>query len=142
MSFLRRPLTEPEAEQVHDALTDARVEGLFEDDALVFVIMPDQAPAHEGGVPGVLRRAEKDGERCSAVLAHGPGHQSTTRCERTGPHEVHRAIYGSARQEATWRDGSYTNQLRKQGIDFNPKSYPENMAMTGFFDEPPQEDES
>lgn len=74
---------------------------------------------------------------CDAKLAHGPGHQSTTRCEVEGPHEVHRCTYGGG--VAEWRDGEYTGMLRDKGIDFDPKSYPENLGMTGFFDEPPQE---
>lgn len=56
-------------------------------------------------------------KRCTAVLWHGPGHQSKTLCQVRGPHEVHVAVYGSLRQEAHWRDEE---------------------AMTGFFDEPPQ----
>lgn len=78
-------------------------------------------------------------EPCPARVYHGPGHQSSTRCHRLGSHVTHEAIYGGDRQTARWRDGDYTNSLRAQGIDFDPKSYPENMGMTGFFDEPPQE---
>jgi hypothetical protein len=89
---------------------------------------------------GIVERLGKD-EPCTARIWHGPGHQSSTPCEVKGPHEVHRAIYGSDRTEATWKDGSYTNGLRERGIEFDPESYPENMAMTGFFDEPPQDDE-
>lgn len=85
--------------------------------------------------------AQDEGEPCEAFLYHGPGHQSKTRCELIGPHDVHRAIYGSMRQEATWRDGEYTDGLREKGIEFDPESYPENMGMTGFFDEPPQDDD-
>jgi hypothetical protein len=78
---------------------------------------------------------------CSAYLSYGPGHQSRTYCEVEGPHDVHRCVYGSFLQDAEWRDGDYTNRLREQGIEFSPVSYPENMGMTGFFDEPPQVDE-
>jgi hypothetical protein len=78
-------------------------------------------------------------EACPAYLCHGPGHQSTTACTKTGPHEVHECIYGSARQHAEWRTGDYTGKLREQGIEFSPKSYPEEIGMTGFFDEPPQD---
>jgi hypothetical protein len=74
---------------------------------------------------------------CDAFLYHGPGHQSKSRCEVVGPHDVHRTHY-SWGQLAEWRDGSYTNKLREQNIDFDPTSYPENMAMTGFFNEPPE----
>jgi hypothetical protein len=75
---------------------------------------------------------------CQAFIWHGPGHQSDTRCHVEGEHEIHEAIYGSERQLARWRDGDYTSKLREQGIEFNPESYPENIAMSGFFDEPPE----
>jgi hypothetical protein len=81
------------------------------------------------------------GQVCGAWLGHGPGHQSRTRCRIRGPHEVHEAIYGSDQQLARWRNGSYTNKLREQGIEFDPAAYPEDMAMTGFFDEPPREED-
>lgn len=56
---------------------------------------------------------------CTAELHHGPGHQSTTRCELTGAHEVHEGHYhGGIR--ATWRGQT---------------------ATTGYFDEPPQEED-
>lgn len=79
-------------------------------------------------------------KQCDAVLFHGPGHQSKARCEAKGEHEVHETHYDGG-QIARWRDGQYTDQLRAKGIEFDPESYPENMAMTGFFDEPPEEDE-
>jgi hypothetical protein len=56
---------------------------------------------------------------CSAEVRHGPGHQSSTKCEVKGVHEVHRAIYGADRQEAAWR-GTH--------------------VYTGAFDEPPPEE--
>lgn len=79
-----------------------------------------------------------DGQ-CEAVFYHGPGHQSRARCEVQGPHDVHEAHYrhGLAR----WRDGDYTNKLREKGIEFDPKSYPENMGMSGYFDEPSEVEE-
>lgn len=79
---------------------------------------------------------------CAAKIWHGPGHQSSTACHVTGDHEIHEAIYGSDRQQARWRDRGYTDVLRKRGIEFDPESYPDNMAMSGFFDEPPEEPES
>lgn len=42
-------------------------------------------------------------EPCSALIRHGPGHQSKTRCRLTGPHAVHEAVYGSMMQFARWR---------------------------------------
>jgi hypothetical protein len=77
--------------------------------------------------------------RCTAFICHGPGHQSKTYCRVDGPHEIHEAVYGSYSTFAQWRDGSYTDQLRADGINFSPEQYPENMAMSGFFDEPPEE---
>lgn len=55
-------------------------------------------------------------EGCHAVIFHGPGHQSTTRCQETGEHELHRAVFGSACQEGWWR-----------GME----------TCTGYFDDPP-----
>lgn len=56
--------------------------------------------------------------RCPAVLYHGPGHQSKTRCRRGNVvHKVHEAVYGSRNQFAEWAG-------------------PE--ATTGYFDEPPE----
>jgi hypothetical protein len=54
-------------------------------------------------------------QTCSAVLYHGPGHQSKSRCTEVGPHDVHRTIYGD--RLAEW-----------EGME----------GMTGYFDEPPQ----
>lgn len=80
-------------------------------------------------------------ERCPAKFWHGPGHQSSTQCRleagHAGPHE---AVYGSARQLAHWNTGAYTGGLRELGIQFNPESYPEDIGMSGFFDEPPEEE--
>jgi hypothetical protein len=53
---------------------------------------------------------------CTAVLYHGPGHQSRTYCQEVEqPHALHWAEYGEFRQRASWRG-------------------PE--AMTDFFDNP------
>ncbi len=57
-------------------------------------------------------------EDCGAILWHGPGHQSRTKCQLKGQHFTHYAVYGSDDQEAYWKSGE---------------------GMTGFFDEPPQE---
>lgn len=57
---------------------------------------------------------------CKAVIHHGPGHQSRTHCHVKGEHDVHEAVYGSFRQVATWRG---------------------NEVFSGFFDEPPAEDD-
>lgn len=56
--------------------------------------------------------------QCQAVIHHGPGHQSTTKCGvKDFPHTLHAVIYGSYREEASW----YGDEV------FN-----------GYFDEPPQ----
>ncbi len=57
-------------------------------------------------------------EKCSAILWHGNGHQSRTKCQLKGPHLTHYAVYGSDSQEAYWKGGE---------------------GVTGFFDEPPEE---
>jgi hypothetical protein len=77
--------------------------------------------------------------RCTARFWHGPGHQSSTRCDVIGLHDVHRCTYGESDADAAWRDGGYTGQLRAKGIKFNPRSYPENMGMSGYFDEPTED---
>ena len=69
------------------------------------------------GCDGVL---VVDNSRCQAVIFHGPGHQSTTRCRLTRPHKMHEAIYGSFKQLGHWR---------------------EMESFTGFFDESPEEDD-
>lgn len=56
---------------------------------------------------------------CLAQLHHGPGHQSSTYCEVTGKHKIHRCIYGSFDQEATWTGSVFKRKF------------------TGYFDEPP-----
>jgi hypothetical protein len=70
---------------------------------------------HAKGCNGELRL---DTRTCQAVLFHGPGHQSTARCEATGAHDVHHAVYVG--QYAEWT-----------GME----------AMTGYFNEPPEEPE-
>lgn len=57
--------------------------------------------------------------RCTAVLCHGPGHQSKTHCQKTDKyHKTHECYFGSHREYAQWKG---------------------QKAYTGFFDEPPQE---
>jgi hypothetical protein len=83
-------------------------------------------------------RERSSDDRCDAVLYHGPGHQSRARCRVEGPHEIHEAVYlGTVGQ---WRTGQYNDKLRAKGIEFNPASYREQDGMTGFFNEPPQEE--
>lgn len=43
---------------------------------------------------------------CSAVVHHGPGHQSKTHCQRKGPHTEHYAMYGSYNDEIEWEGDS------------------------------------
>ena len=63
---------------------------------------------------GMLPQLDQESAACDAEVRHGPGHQSRTKCELTGRHEIHRAVYMGT--EATWR---------------GPYEY------TGAFDEPP-----
>lgn len=79
-------------------------------------------------------------DRCSAYLCHGPGHQSKSPCEVQGAHDVHETHYAGG-QRARWRTGQYTGKLRAAKIQFNPDSYPEDIGMTGYFDEPPEDDD-
>lgn len=67
----------------------------------------------------LLARLERRdlGEPCTAVLRHGPGHQSRTTCNVRGTHLVHRCVFGRYDQEASWTE-------------------PE--ATTGYFDEAPE----
>ena len=60
--------------------------------------------------------ARKSEAACSAIICHGPGHQSNTRCRLTGKHNIHEAVYGSYRQLAQWRG---------------------DRVCSGYFDEPP-----
>ncbi len=53
---------------------------------------------------------------CSAAIWHGPGHQSETKCQVTGKHTVHEAVYGSMKETARWCG---------------------KKVFSGFFDEPP-----
>ena len=57
---------------------------------------------------------------CDAVLSHGPGHQSQTKCHLKGKHDVHEARYGC-----------YDLGMRWRGKE----------ACTGYFDEPKEIDE-
>jgi hypothetical protein len=64
---------------------------------------------------------QKQLEPCSAEIHHGPGHQSTTKCGKVGPHEVHGAeIMG---EMAYWRT--------EEGKE----------SFTGYFDESPLNEE-
>lgn len=73
--------------------------------------------AQEG--EGVRRLVvELDVPPCPAVIHHGPGHQSSTRCQVDGPHTIHEASYGADRELARWTGDT---------------------ATTGFFDEPPSD---
>jgi hypothetical protein len=56
-------------------------------------------------------------DECGALLWHGNGHQSKTKCQLKGKHSTHFAVYGGDEQEAYWKS---------------------NEASTGFFNEPPE----
>ena len=55
---------------------------------------------------------------CQAVIYHGPGRQSRTRCRLSGPHDIHEAYYGNYSLLARWRG---------------------DKVFTGYFDEPPDD---
>lgn len=80
-------------------------------------------------------------EPCQAKLHHGPGHQSTTECEVRGPHTMHVVHYNGG-QRATWTDGHYLRDLAESDIKITTlmRKY-EKDAMTGFNDEPPEEED-
>lgn len=86
---------------------------------------PVTAQAAKPASPRSQPRLEMDARRsasggCTALIWHGPGHQSATYCEQRGTHDVHACTYGSFQQPAEWR-GDETH--------------------SGFFDEPPELDE-
>lgn len=78
-------------------------------------------------------------DSCTAKLHHGLGHQSTAKCDVVGPHVVHHCRFG-ANRVAYWRDGQYIAKLKEAGIEI-PKSVNEGTMMTGYFDEPPEEED-
>ena len=59
-------------------------------------------------------------DQCSAIICHGPGHQSKTHCCKIGPHQYHETYYGSYDQFARWLG---------------------EKVFSGFFDDPPIEPE-
>lgn len=79
--------------------------------------------------------------QCDAFLCHGPGHQSKTDCELPAGHDGKHETHYHGGQRARWTHGAYTAKLREQGVDFSPTSYPEGIGMTGFFDEPPEDND-
>lgn len=83
--------------------------------------------------------AEEPPVPCPAVLYHGPGHQSRSRCEVVGVHDVHSTHYGDG-QLAEWRDNEYIQRLRERGHVTVPDWVTPGTAMTGVFDEPPKTD--
>lgn len=85
---------------------------------------PPRLASDDPRVEGLRKRAddlERDialvSGRCFAVIHHGPGHQSATRCTLRGPHGRHRAKV--KHEWMYWTD--------------------ENNS-TGFFDEAPEEE--
>ena len=78
---------------------------------------PDKVLTYVAHLRRVSTDLRRDDVPCTVVINHGPGHQSRTACQERGPHTVHRAVYGSHRQEAEWTGGD---------------------VFSGFFDEPPK----
>lgn len=51
----------------------------------------------------VMSKSPDKAERCPALLFHGRGHQSRTKCQRPKGHQgQHYAIYGNGEEEAYW----------------------------------------
>lgn len=59
---------------------------------------------------------------CLATIRHGPGHQSETHCQVKGNHMIHKAVYGSAKQEATWYGRKAFSDVFDMPPKFTPKS--------------------
>lgn len=123
----QRVLDERDAEiEARDGLDDAIREALdvayigsrisFEDRVDLIKAVLNKALEEHGSQ---LRNAEPL-EPCEAVIWHGPGHQSKTKCQMRGAHEIHRTLYGSGQILARWK-GDETH--------------------SGFFDEPPEDPE-
>lgn len=77
-------------------------------------------------------------DSCTAKLHHGPGHQSSTKCDVVGPHDEHHCRFGRHNEDAYWKSGVYIAKLREMGIAI-PSYVDEGTMMTGAFDEPPEE---
>lgn len=60
---------------------------------------------------------------CASRIAHGPGHQSLSCCERTGRHTIHQVVV-------------YPRVYRWSDADTNASG----TAYTGYFDESPEID--
>lgn len=115
------------------------VEGMTLAQAVEIVEKAGIDPATVTMIGGTLDARPNATEPCPAKIHHGPGHQSRTECKLTGEHDVHEAHVGG--RVLRWRTGDYTNSLRAEGIEFDSRSYPESMGMTGFFDESPLEED-
>ena len=59
---------------------------------------------------------------CDAIIWHGPGHMSSTRCELTDKHNIHYASYGRYGQDAYW-----TGKETYSGFSDEPPKLPEGM---------------
>lgn len=65
-----------------------------------------EIPANDDGTtdwPAFAQQMLDLNKPCEAVIYHGPGHQSRTKCERKGPHTDHYAVlYGEHEGDYGW----------------------------------------
>lgn len=76
-------------------------------DSLQFNEMPHQADKDNLGdaisnARNTVQKWTNEQEPCNAIIYHGPGHQSRTRCYLTGTHNIHETRYGSFDRLARW----------------------------------------
>jgi hypothetical protein len=58
-----------------------------------------------------VRRLLRQMDKCEHLCAHGPGHQSLTKCEAHGIHDYHHVDVGSGSFD--WADGDESEVVRK-----------------------------
>ena len=58
---------------------------------------------------------------CPVRIHHGPGHQSTTYCQVSEPHEIHKASFGSYGETASWVGGDIFSDYFDEGFDYEDK---------------------
>lgn len=63
---------------------------------------PGDAVAARKAWEAAEMRKRRAAGKCTARIWHGPGHQTSTWCDRTGEHRVHHAIYGRYDTEGEW----------------------------------------
>lgn len=64
---------------------------------------------------------------CDSAIAHGPGHQSTSRCIVTGPHSEHCSDMGHE-----WKDADTQTYTQKRFIGPDYTEYEETILRLAF----------